>query len=75
MRRAGALLCLILLAGCASDGSGGMGYLFDRYLLQNRSAETAKIIGDRVRAQQARARNGQMPEPIEDPEAYKDFRA
>ncbi len=74
MKRTGALLGLMYLAGCASNG-GGMGYLFDRYMLQNKSAETAKIINDRVRTQQARARSGQMPKPVDDPEAYKDFRA
>ncbi len=75
MQRVAAFAALSLLSACASNGSGGMGYLFERYLLQNRSAETTSTIMNRVEQQEKKASQGQLPKPIEEPHRFEDFRA
>jgi hypothetical protein len=62
------------LPACSSDQSAGMSYVFDRYVLQNSSAETTKILMDRIETQQQKAARGELPEPVRLPRQYEDFR-
>ncbi len=69
-------LCVmaLFLSACSSDRSGGMSYVFDRYVLQNNSVETSKVLMDRVETQQQKAAQGELPEPVTIPDQYQDFR-
>ena len=51
-----------------------MSYVFDRYVLQNNSAETSKVLMDRVETQQKKAERGELPAAVAIPDQYRDFR-